>query len=119
MKKNMIFRFASGLLILVAVSACTAMPTVKGNLNVIPQPQEIMLAQDTTPFVLDCNTVIVYSAGNEKLQRTAGFLAASIKETTGAEVRVSDKEKNKNVIVLAVDSTMPEKEGYTLSLIHI
>ena len=116
MKKNMIFRFASGLLILVAVSACTAMPTVKGNLNVIPQPQEIMLAQDTTPFVLDCNTVIVYSAGNEKLQRTAGFLAASIKETTGAEVRVSDKEKNKNVIVLAVDSTMPEKEGYTLQI---
>lgn len=116
MRKNLIYGLAMGLLALAAVSACTAPPVVKGDLNVIPQPQEVVLAQDTTPFVINRNTVIVCPAGNGKMQRTATFLAVSIKEMTGTQVQVSGKEKNSNAIILAVDSTLPDKEGYTLQI---
>ena len=35
---------------------------------------------------------------------------------TGTEVRVSDKEKSSNAIILAVDSTMGHPEGYKLQI---
>lgn len=35
---------------------------------------------------------------------------------TGTEVRVSDKEKGSNAIILAVDTTMTHPEGYKLEI---
>ena len=105
-----------GLFAVVLFTACRPAATVKGNLDVIPQPQEIVLARDTTPFIIDRSTTIVYPATNEKMHRTADFLATFIKEMTGTEVRVSDKEKSSNAIILAVDSTMGHPEGYKLQI---
>lgn len=116
MNKKLLSRLAPGLFAVVLFTACRPAATVKGNLDVIPQPQEIVLAQDTTPFVIDRSTTIVYPATNEKMHRTAEFLAAFIKEMTGTEVRVSDKEKSSNAIILAVDSTMGHPEGYKLQI---
>lgn len=116
MNKKLLSRLAPGLFAVVLFTACRPAATVKGNLDVIPQPQEIVLAQDTTPFVIDRSTTIVYPATNEKMHRTAEFLAAFIKEMTGTEVRVSDKEKSSNAIILAVDSTMGHPEGYKLEI---
>ena len=109
-------RLAPGLFAVVLFTACRPAATVKGNLDVIPQPQEIVLARDTTPFIIDRSTTIVYPATNEKMHRTADFLATFIKEMTGTEVRVSDKEKSSNAIILAVDSTMGHPEGYKLQI---
>jgi hexosaminidase len=114
MNKKLLSRLAPGLFAVVLFTACRPAATVKGNLDVIPQPQEIVLARDTTPFIIDRSTTIVYPATNEKMHRTADFLATFIKEMT--EVRVSDKEKSSNAIILAVDSTMGHPEGYKLQI---
>lgn len=116
MNKKLLSRLAPGLFAVVLFTACRPVATVKGNLDVIPQPQEIVLARDTTPFIIDRSTTIVYPATNEKMHRTADFLATFIKEMTGTEVRVSDKEKSSNAIILAVDSTMGHPEGYKLQI---
>lgn len=116
MNKKLLSRLAPGLFAVVLFTACRPAVTVKGNLDVIPQPQEIVLARDTTPFIIDRSTTIVYPATNEKMHRTADFLATFIKEMTGTEVRVSDKEKSSNAIILAVDSTMGHPEGYKLQI---
>lgn len=116
MNKKLLSRLAPGLFAVVLFTACRPAATVKGNLDVIPQPQEIVLARDTTPFIIDRSTTIVYPATNEKMHRTADFLATFIKEMTGTEVRVSDKEKSSNAIILAVDSTMEHPEGYKLQI---
>ena len=116
MNKKLLSRLAPGLFAVVLFTACRPASTVKGNLDVIPQPQEIVLARDTTPFIIDRSTTIVYPATNEKMHRTADFLATFIKEMTGTEVRVSDKGKSSNAIILAVDSTMGHPEGYKLQI---
>lgn len=116
MNKKLLSRLAPGLFAVVLFTACRPAATVKGNLDVIPQPQEIVLARDTTPFIIDRSTTIVYPATNEKMHRTADFLATFIKEMTGTEVRVSDKGKSSNAIILAVDSTMGHPEGYKLQI---
>ena len=116
MNKKLLSRLAPGLFAVVLFTACRPAATVKGNLDVIPQPQEIVLARDTTPFIIDRSTTIVYPATNEKMHRTDDFLATFIKEMTGTEVRVSDKEKSSNAIILAVDSTMGHPEGYKLQI---
>lgn len=116
MNKKLLSRLAPGLFAVVLFTACRPAATVKGNLDVIPQPQEIVLARDTTPFIIDRSTTIVYPATNEKMHRTADFLATFIKEMTGTEIRVSDKEKSSNAIILAVDSTMGHPEGYKLQI---
>lgn len=116
MNKKLLSRLAPGLFAVVLFTSCRPAATVKGNLDVIPQPQEIVLARDTTPFIIDRSTTIVYPATNEKMHRTADFLATFIKEMTGTEVRVSDKEKSSNAIILAVDSTMGHPEGYKLQI---
>ena len=46
-----------------------------GNLNVIPQPQEVSQDIQAHPFVINPQTGIVYPEGNEKLQRTAEFFS--------------------------------------------
>lgn len=116
MNKKLLSRLAPGLFAVVLFTACRPAATVKGNLDVIPQLQEIVLARDTTPFIIDRSTTIVYPATNEKMHRTADFLATFIKEMTGTEVRVSDKGKSSNAIILAVDSTMGHPEGYKLQI---
>ena len=116
MNKKLLSRLAPGLFAVVLFTACRPAATVKGNLDVIPQPQEIVLARDTTPFIIDRSTTIVYPATTEKMHRTADFLATFIREMTRTEVRVSDKEKSSNAIILAVDSTMGHPEGYKLQI---
>lgn len=51
MNKKLLSRLAPGLFAVVLFTACRPAATVKGNLDVIPQPQEIVLARDTTPFI--------------------------------------------------------------------
>ena len=71
MNKKLLSRLAPGLFAVVLFTACRPAATVKGNLDVIPQPQEIVLARDTTPFIIDRSTTIVYPTTNEKMHRTA------------------------------------------------
>lgn len=64
-----------GMWMVLGLSACSPTKTEIGNLNVIPQPQEVSQDIQAHPFVINPQTGIVYPEGNEKLQRTAEFLA--------------------------------------------
>ena len=92
------------------LSACSPTKTEIGNLNVIPQPQEVSQDIQAHPFVINPQTGIVYPEGNEKLQRTAEFLASYIKEATGITVRTTTEAARKNSIILAVDGSITNKE---------
>ena len=63
-----------GMWMVLGLSACSPTKTEIGNLNVIPQPQEVSQDIQAHPFVINPQTGIVYPEGNEKLQRTAEFL---------------------------------------------
>lgn len=91
------------------LSACSPTQIEVGNLNVIPQPQEVSQDIQANPFVITPQTSIVYPEGNEKLQRTAEFLASYMKEATGTVVRTAEGAGGKNSIILAVDSSITHK----------
>ena len=105
-----------GMWMVFGLSACSPTKTEIGNLNVIPQPQEVSQDIQAHPFVINPQTGIVYPEGNEKLQRTAEFLASYIKEATGITVRTTTEAAKKNSIILAVDSSITNKEGYQLEV---
>ena len=77
---------------------------VTGDLDVIPKPQVLIEKEDAAPFAVTRSTEIVYPADNEKLARTAEFLASYIEEVTGVKVRLSDT---------------PGKHSIILSFLHI
>lgn len=101
-----------GMWCLLAVAACKT-PTV-GSYEVIPLPQEISLAKDGKPFVLNAPVQIVYPEDNQKLKENAGFLAAFIEESTGQKAEISAKQNVKQGIFLEIDPSIPQPEGYRL-----
>lgn len=113
MQKHFIAQWALGTALLCSLMSCSQKDISTGNLNVIPLPQEITEYTQDSPFVIDSSTKICYPADNEKLQRTAHFLASYIKEITGTEVGLTT-QSGKNCIILSVDSTIPHQDGYEL-----
>ena len=113
MQKHFIAQWALGTALLCSLMSCSQKDISTGNLNVIPLPQEVTEYTQDSPFVIDSSTKICYPADNEKLQRTAHFLASYIKEITGTEVGLTT-QSGKNCIILSVDSTIPHQDGYEL-----
>ena len=115
MKNASFKKWAISSFMLLSLAACTSPEIIEGNLNVIPMPQEVNQSTDKAPFVINSSTTICYPAGNEKLERTAHFLASYIKEVTGTEVKTAT-EGGKNSIQLVLDNSITEKEGYQLEV---
>lgn len=86
-----------------------------GNLNVIPLPQEVVEAQNGSSFVISSSTSISYPEGNDKMKRNAEFLASYIKKLTGVEAKLTTSE-TKNSIILKIDSSVEQNEGYELTV---
>ena len=80
MTKNQLKTWAACLFATGALVACGPSDIQSGDLNVIPLPQEVTETVSAEPFVVRSSTTICYPAGNEKLERTAHFLASYIKE---------------------------------------
>ncbi len=116
MKKQLKQWMGAGVWMALCLTACTPAPTELGDLNVIPQPQEVSQLMEAEPFVINRKTSIVYPEGNNLLRRTAELLASYIKEATGILPETTSDVKDKNAIVLAVDENMPQKEGYRLDV---
>lgn len=100
-----------GMWMVLGLSACSPTKTEIGNLNVIPQPQEVSQDIQAHPFVINPQTGIVYPEGNEKLQRTAEFLASYIEEATGITVRTTTEAARKNSIIWRLTVPLPTKRG--------
>ena len=115
MKHYTLTGMLAGSLLALGLTSCTFTEIAEGNLHVIPLPQEVVQAADQQPFVINASTVICYPEGNEKLERTAHFLASYIKEVTGTFVKTGIQGGD-NTIQLVLDQSVGEKEGYILEV---
>lgn len=115
MTKNQLKTWAACFLTVGSLIACSPKEVQPGDLNVIPLPQEVTETASAAPFVIRSSTSICYPAGNDKLERTARFLASYIKKVTGTEVKIST-EAGENCIVLGLDSSIQQKDGYELTI---
>lgn len=100
-----------------ALACTTTYAQVKGNYQVIPLPQSIKLTEEA-PFKLNKKTVIAYTEGNQLLKKNAEFLADYIKEATNNTLKVkaiANGTELKNAIILSLDSSVENNEGYTLT----
>ena len=86
-----------------------------GSFQVIPLPQEITETTGAQPFIVRPSTTICYPEGNEKMERTARFLADYIREVTGTQVKVGTRAGS-NCIQLSLDATLSHPESYELTV---
>ena len=80
--------------------------------NIIPRPQQVNVSNDA-PFTLNAKTVISLGTNNQDMKRNANMLASYIEQTTGIRPAVG-KSKNGTAIVLTIDKTIANAEGYKL-----
>ena len=98
-----------------ACASCTA--EKEANYQVIPLPQEVSLTQGN-PFKLNENVFIAYPENNALLQRNAEFLSEYIQQATNYAPKtkaIAAGEQVKNAIVLGLDPSIANKEGYVLT----
>ncbi|WP_321333606.1 family 20 glycosylhydrolase [uncultured Bacteroides sp.] len=106
------------LFFLAASSMVCQAETKKANYQVIPLPQEVVLTGGN-PFVINSSTRILYAKGDKLLQQDAAFLSDYLKEMTGKTtpvVAISKGKQLKNTIVLKIDGSIKNAEGYELTV---
>lgn len=80
--------------------------------NIIPRPQQVNVSNDA-PFTLSAKTVISLGTNSQDMKRNANMLASYIEQATGIRPAVG-KSKNGSAIVLTIDKTIANAEGYKL-----
>ena len=82
--------------------------------NIIPQPQQVV-ADASAPFVLNSNTVIYVQTNSQDMKRNATMLASYIQEATGIRPTIGKLVKGSPAIILSIDKTISNAEGYRLN----
>lgn len=80
--------------------------------NIIPRPQQVNVSNDA-PFTLSAKTVISLGTNNQDMKRNANMLASYIEQATGIRPAIG-KSKNGTAIILTIDKTIANAEGYKL-----
>ena len=80
--------------------------------NIIPRPQQVKVSNDA-PFTLNAKTVISLGTNSQDMKRNANMLASYIEQATGIRPAIG-KGKNGAAIVLTIDKTIANAEGYKL-----
>lgn len=80
--------------------------------NIIPRPQQVNVSNDA-PFTLSAKTVISLGTNCQDMKRNANMLASYIEQATGIRPAIG-KSKNGTAIVLTIDKTIANAEGYKL-----
>lgn len=80
--------------------------------NIIPRPQQVNVSNDA-PFTLSTKTVISLGTNSQNMKRNANMLASYIEQATGIRPAIG-KSKNGTAIVLTIDKTIANAEGYKL-----
>lgn len=102
----------------VVIAACDTSERVEADYrNVIPLPHEIVMV-DGNSFVVEKDTRILYPENNVLLERNAQFLAKYIEEATGRRLKVETWQggNEENVIILGLDASIDNPEGYELTV---
>jgi hexosaminidase len=103
----------AGLFCFTGLFAATPAAKSVADYRVIPLPNEISV-QKEQPFVLDKQTIIVYTAGNVKLKKHAEFLAQYLKDITGCTYKTSSKNTGKKSIILSSGLKNENQEAYRI-----
>ena len=82
--------------------------------NIIPQPQQVV-ADASAPFVLNTNTVIYVQTNSQDMKRNATMLASYIQQATGIRPTIGKLVKGNPAIILSIDKTISNAEGYRLN----
>lgn len=82
--------------------------------NIIPQPQQVV-ADASAPFVLNTNTVIYVQTNSQDMKRNANMLATYIQQATGIRPAIGKLVKGSPAIILSIDKTISNAEGYKLN----
>lgn len=84
--------------------------------EVVPLPKSITLTEGAKAFELKSSTKIVYPASDAALRRNAELLAEYLKDLTGFQLKVTDKETKSNAIVLAASLKSANPDTYTIEV---
>ena len=101
----------------VAAMAFLLLSTAMGqtaDFNIIPQPQQVV-ADASAPFVLNTNTVIYVQTNSQDMKRNATMLASYIQQATGIRPTIGKLVKGSPAIILSIDKTISNAEGYRLN----
>ncbi|MDY5471296.1 MAG: family 20 glycosylhydrolase, partial [Prevotella sp.] len=83
--------------------------------NIVPQPLQVDITNDA-PFILNGKTSIVVASKSNDMKRNATLLASYIEQTTGVRPVVGKQAKNTATIVLTIDKSIDNAEGYKLDI---
>lgn len=101
--------------ITILLFGCTHQQEQTAVYNIIPKPLRVD-ASSPNFFVMNSDTRIYYTPGNDSLLNNAIYLKERIKDLTGLDLKISKEEEKGNVIELKTDSTLPNPEGYELQV---
>ena len=93
---------------------CTPTPTTQANYEVIPMPQNIMLSNSDSQFVLHSGTLISYTSGNEDMARNAQFLQTYLTDQLGYTLRIEPGIASKGIVLKLNEGQA--SEGYTITV---
>ena len=99
------------------MASCTSIE-MQGDYKVVPLPNEINLEAEATPFKLTKKTTVAYPEGNDLLKRDAEFLSQYVQQATGYALKtqaLAEGQSLKSAITLALDPSIENTEGYTLT----
>lgn len=111
---NNLKSIALAIIIGLLFAQCTPTPTTQANYEVIPMPQNIMLSNSDSQFVLHSGTLISYTSGNEDMARNAQFLQTYLTDQLGYTLRIEPGIASKGIVLKLNEGQA--SEGYTITV---
>lgn len=111
---NNLKSIALAIIIGLLFAQCTPTPTTQANYEVIPMPQNIMLSNSDSQFVLHSGTLISYTSGNEDMARNAQFLQTYLADQLGYTLRIEPGIASKGIVLKLNEGQA--SEGYTITV---
>lgn len=109
------FKLLTGVIVSTAFLLPGSASGQTADFNIVPQPLQADVTNDA-PFILNGKTSIVVATSNNDLKRNATLLASYIEQTTGVRPSVGKQGKDATAIVLSIDKTISNAEGYKLDV---
>ena len=116
LKQQMNQKFFTGAIAAVAFLLPNTAMGQKADFNVIPMPQKVEMASAASPFVLNAKTCISIANNSADMKRNANMLAMYIEEQTGIRPVVGKAAKGAAAIVLSIDKSVKNAEGYKINV---
>ena len=102
--------FLSG--VLLAMALCGPVCAAPADYHVVPMPQRVQMTKGAA-FQLSDDVQILAAP---ELQREAEFLQQYLREVTGMQLNITDKQKGQRTISLTISPKVKEAEGYVITV---